>query len=137
MPRGQLSLLIVLTRRLGAAAMLFAASLAAPADVEATCGDYLWMPEHNAGQVHHRAAADEGPVTHSGDRPHPCSGPQCSRAPQAPLVPVPAPVTVDTHDQGLLAAMQPAAGRDDVAWPARDAAARPLIFSSSIFRPPR
>ena len=136
MLRGLSSLPTLSTRRFGAAAILLAVLLAVPREARATCGDYLWMPEHGGGQAHARAAAGDGQTSRSGERPLPCRGPECSRAPQAPLAPVPAPVTVDTHDQGLLAAM-PLVGHDERAWAVRDANARPVIFGSSIFRPPR
>lgn len=134
MLRGPLSLPTLSMRRLGASAILFAGLLAVPTEAEATCGDYLWMPEHTARQAH---AAEDGWIPASGQRPLPCNGPECSRAPQAPLAPVPPPLTVDTHEQGVLATLERATGRDELAWAAHEAAPRPVMFGSSIFRPPR
>lgn len=133
MLRGLLSLSTRSPRPLGVTAMLLAAIVAAPSDAEATCGDYLWMPEHALGQAHDRADV----TPESDDQPLPCRGPECSRAPQAPLAPVPPPVTLDTHEQGVLAAIQQASGRNDLTWAVRDTAPRPVMFGSSIFRPPR
>jgi hypothetical protein len=111
---------------LTASCLIAAAMLIAPADVHATCGDYVMV-----------AHAKEAP---NQDSPRPlCHGPGCSGMPTVPGIPMSLPVRSATESQ--MSAMQAAVSPNEEAgsdWlRAANPDRQPSRRTSSIFHPPR
>ena len=108
-------------RALLGAALALAAGLLLPGVASATCGDYVHIQT---------ADAPAGP--------RPCHGPECSKAPAGPAVPLTAPVLSADSDQSSVVVEASSDNR-----PASGEAARhnPSVVSirltSTIFHPPR
>ena len=110
-------------RTLAAAVLAFAGVALLPGTAPASCGDYVRVQTH-----------DEAPAP-----PRPCHGPECSKAPAAPALPLTAPVLSSCGSDQSPVVLQSDA--DDRPSPGRAAAgtsaARPVRLTSSIFHPPR
>ena|SRR5947209_516593 len=114
--------------RAAASAVLALAGLAlAPGTGTASCGDYV--------QVQTNQPTEE----HTPPAPCPCHGPQCSKAPATPAVPVTAPIRitagseqpVTTGEAGLPPFHEPG-------WALSNADSDPPVrLTTSIFHPPR
>src|SRR5262249_24081998 len=108
---------------------LTAAVFLAPAEAQASCGDYLVPGGHGLGSP----ARPPAPA----DPAQPCSGPHCSRAP-LPITPAPLPPAPVRGDQAPAA--DPAATLSD-ATPSflapDEGAAHPVRRASNVFHPPR
>jgi hypothetical protein len=134
----------------GAAALVFAVHAAQPADVFASCGDWLAghgyesagtrasrMAGANSAPADARQAAGFETPASPLDSPLPCQGPACRQAPEAPAPSAP-PTLTDAQDRWLTlagtAAMQPAGSRRVAVEQSHDlpAGQRPRVD-----RPPR
>ncbi len=117
-------------RLLAAGALaLLAATVFAPGQARAECGDYLMIGGHSA------AGHDKSPAKPA--VPCPCQGPQCSQRPDLPLLPPAAPPSVAPAEWATMIARLAAPtnpGRDFL----RDnLSANPIDRTDPIFHPPR
>lgn len=115
-----------------AALLLVVTACATPGRASADCGDHVVVLAPGA------AAHDAGATGHR-ERPQaPCSGPNCSRAPER-HAPQPAPVASPApHGKEAAHATAPAAPDDRTASrPPEFTSPRPLRRAVPIFHPPR
>jgi hypothetical protein len=109
-------------RAVAAAALALAGVLMLPGGASATCGDYVHIQ------------TDDPPAP-----PRPCHGPQCSKAPATPIVPMTAPVpsSSESEQPSLVVDTEPG-GRPSAGWAAGHTRfPLPIRLTSSIFHPPR
>lgn len=126
----------------GVVLALTASLLAAPAEVRASCGDYV-VAGSKSGSAVHSAPSPHRPVTHhlipsmpeKGRKP--CTGPMCSRLPLS----VPgAPVTVATergHDAALPTPPPPPPNFPLITRQLDDSPGRSSRRLADVYHPPR
>ena len=108
----------------------------APSKAGASCGDYVQRGTKSAGERLSMPQNDHSHPTIPGESKFPCSGPNCSRGSQAPIVPVPtAPPSPNQWAMGLSAFIL--TGHEPVSIGLLSASAYPVKISFSVFHPPR
>jgi hypothetical protein len=99
--------------------------------VQASCGDYLVMPEH--GPIASAPMND-----HSRPSPAPCRGPQCRQ--RGPLETPPAPLSVSVELRQLAASLfdENVSINEDRSWQCAASSLRPVLqLPHRLDRPPR
>jgi hypothetical protein len=111
----------------------------APAAARASCGDYLIPSHHTSGQAEASLMGLAGKIAPAGQPMHshaPCSGPNCSRRPVLPLVPV-APLGVSAPQWACSTARPDFLVLEGSSFFRDGPVPSPSSHDDSIFHPPR
>ena len=102
----------------------------APANVQASCGDYLMVAP---------AAVQANPRQHTTlpEQHAPCNGPSCSRRENAPISVPAAPAPVTGEQWGRLDSSPSLLNSKSARWPLDPISSLPIPGTDSIFHPPR
>jgi hypothetical protein len=121
-----------------------AAFAASVRTAHASCGDYVMIGGHHRLGSHHsepaatEAAGESGLMPEHKQAPRPCSGLNCSRAPEPS--PAPAPLRVVLVESDHLLADRDARhcrALGQSGWGCEPGSSRPRFSPADIFRPPR
>jgi len=123
------------------AVSLLGAVLLAPGTAQASCGSYVTVrsPGQNAAQpvAPQTSLGQMPPADHSGGKPRPCSGPNCSDRPSIPPLTAVPPVRSSGDQVGGITAFTLAADASSAPLAETLSPPHPRRHPRSIFHPPR